>query len=142
MKKYVVSNIWWTSTCSIFILFKYLVPSLHRCQRLGLTSLAYLWRRDQEELLKEMIDSQLTAVLIKVASLGKKISIFIMQLHFWMVISIIKYPLHILWFHELYSWFTQIHVPGMLFLGNVNLFFSSPLFNIYLFFSKYYKYTQ
>lgn len=42
----------------------------HVCQRLGLTSLAYLWRRDQEELLKEMIDSQLTAVLIKVASLG------------------------------------------------------------------------
>lgn len=71
MKKYVVSYIWWTSTCSILILFIYLVPSLHRCQRLGLTSLAYLWRRDQEELLKEMIDSQLTAVLIKVASLGK-----------------------------------------------------------------------
>lgn len=73
MKKYVVSYIWWTSTCSILILFtgKYLVPSLHRCQRLGLTSLAYLWRRDQEELLKEMIDSQLTAVLIKVASLGE-----------------------------------------------------------------------
>lgn len=46
-------------------------PPLHRCHRLGLTSLAYLWRRDQEELLKEMIDSQLTAVLIKVASLGE-----------------------------------------------------------------------
>ncbi|XP_062580871.1 uncharacterized protein LOC134242764 [Saccostrea cucullata] len=40
------------------------------CQRLRLTSLAYLWRRDQDELLKEMIDSQVTAVLIKVASLG------------------------------------------------------------------------
>lgn len=40
------------------------------CQRLGLTSLAYLWRRDQSELLKEMIDSGLTAVLIKVASMG------------------------------------------------------------------------
>ncbi|XP_078314514.1 uncharacterized protein LOC111129115 isoform X2 [Crassostrea virginica] len=40
------------------------------CLRLGLTSLAYLWRRDQEELLTEMIDSNLTAVLIKVASLG------------------------------------------------------------------------
>lgn len=54
-----------------FLIHLYLVPSIHRCQRLGLTSLAYLWRRDQEELLKEMIDSQLTAVLIKVASLGK-----------------------------------------------------------------------
>ncbi|XP_060071126.1 uncharacterized protein LOC132551040 [Ylistrum balloti] len=40
------------------------------CQRLGLTCLAYLWRRDQTELLKEMIDSGVIAVLIKVASLG------------------------------------------------------------------------
>lgn len=40
------------------------------CQRLGLTSLSYLWRRDQSELLKEMIDSGLSAILIKVASMG------------------------------------------------------------------------
>ncbi|XP_033734747.1 diphthine--ammonia ligase-like isoform X2 [Pecten maximus] len=40
------------------------------CQRLGLTSLAYLWRRDQAELLNEMIGCGVTAVLIKVASLG------------------------------------------------------------------------
>ncbi|CAG2185260.1 unnamed protein product [Mytilus edulis] len=40
------------------------------CQRLGLTSLAYLWRRDQSELLKEMIDSGVSAILIKVASMG------------------------------------------------------------------------
>lgn len=37
------------------------------CERLGLTSLAYLWQRDQVELLSEMIDSGLHAVLIKVA---------------------------------------------------------------------------
>ncbi|XP_076099990.1 uncharacterized protein LOC143069310 isoform X2 [Mytilus galloprovincialis] len=42
----------------------------HVCQRLGLTSLAYLWRRDQSELLKEMIDSGVSAILIKVASMG------------------------------------------------------------------------
>ncbi|XP_012275518.1 diphthine--ammonia ligase isoform X2 [Orussus abietinus] len=40
------------------------------CNRLNLTSLAYLWRRDQEELLKEMIECSVNAVLIKVASLG------------------------------------------------------------------------
>lgn len=37
------------------------------CSRLGLVSLAYLWRRDQKELLQEMIDSQLHAIIIKVS---------------------------------------------------------------------------
>ena len=37
------------------------------CERLGLTSLAYLWQRDQVDLLAEMIDSGLHAILIKVA---------------------------------------------------------------------------
>lgn len=40
------------------------------CARLGLVSLAYLWRRDQSELLAEMIDAGINAVLIKVAALG------------------------------------------------------------------------
>lgn len=40
------------------------------CVRLGLVSLAYLWRRDQRELLTEMIDSGMHAIIIKVASLG------------------------------------------------------------------------
>ncbi|XP_068437285.1 diphthine--ammonia ligase isoform X2 [Clinocottus analis] len=40
------------------------------CLRLGLQPLAYLWRRDQESLLSEMISSDLHAVLIKVAALG------------------------------------------------------------------------
>jgi len=35
-----------------------------------LTSLAYLWRRDQRELLAEMIACKLKAVVIKVAALG------------------------------------------------------------------------
>ncbi|CAK9832233.1 Diphthine--ammonia ligase [Anthophora retusa] len=40
------------------------------CSRLGLFSLSYLWRREQDELLKEMIESSVNAVLIKVAALG------------------------------------------------------------------------
>ncbi|KAH0562772.1 diphthine--ammonia ligase [Cotesia glomerata] len=40
------------------------------CSRLGLISLAYLWRRNQNELLKEMIECSLNAVLIKVACQG------------------------------------------------------------------------
>ena len=35
-----------------------------------MTSLSYLWRRDQEELLNEMINSGMHAILIKVAALG------------------------------------------------------------------------
>mgnify|MGYP003729809057 CR=1 FL=1 len=35
-----------------------------------MVSLAYLWRRDQSELLQEMIDGGIEAVVIKVAALG------------------------------------------------------------------------
>ena len=40
------------------------------CSRLGLTSIAPLWQRDQGEVLDEMIDSGLRAVLLKVACFG------------------------------------------------------------------------
>ena len=40
------------------------------CVRLGLVSLAFLWRRDQAELLDEMVSNQVKSILIKVASLG------------------------------------------------------------------------
>ena len=40
------------------------------CDRLGLNSLAYLWNRDQSELLKEMIDTGVKAILIKIAAYG------------------------------------------------------------------------
>ncbi|XP_051579168.1 diphthine--ammonia ligase isoform X1 [Myxocyprinus asiaticus] len=40
------------------------------CARLQLQSLAYLWRRDQAVLLREMISSDLHALLIKVAAFG------------------------------------------------------------------------
>jgi diphthine-ammonia ligase len=40
------------------------------CERLNLKSLAYLWERDQLELLDEMIESDVHAVLIKIACIG------------------------------------------------------------------------
>lgn len=40
------------------------------CSRLKITSLGFLWRRDQSELLDEMIDNGIEAVVIKVATLG------------------------------------------------------------------------
>ncbi|XP_014239939.1 diphthine--ammonia ligase [Cimex lectularius] len=40
------------------------------CARLGLVTLAYLWRRDQGELLQEMINTHIDAIVIKVAALG------------------------------------------------------------------------
>ncbi|KZO97985.1 hypothetical protein CALVIDRAFT_49840 [Calocera viscosa TUFC12733] len=42
----------------------------HVCRRLGLTPLSYLWQRDQVELLQEMVDSGVNAILIKVAGIG------------------------------------------------------------------------
>ncbi|KAI9591545.1 hypothetical protein BDF19DRAFT_257385 [Syncephalis fuscata] len=42
----------------------------HVCQRLGLTSLAYLWQQDQTELLNSMVKNSLCSVLIKVAAMG------------------------------------------------------------------------
>jgi diphthine-ammonia ligase len=53
----------WTQICS----YSFVICS---CTRLGLISLSYLWRRDQSELLQEMVDSRMVAVLIKVAALG------------------------------------------------------------------------
>lgn len=44
------------------------------CTRLGMTSLAYLWQRDQKELLAEMIQAGLTAIIIKVAAIGMSLS--------------------------------------------------------------------
>lgn len=40
------------------------------CQRLNIQVLAYLWQREQSELLDEMIESNVNAILIKVAAIG------------------------------------------------------------------------
>ena len=37
---------------------------------MALTPLCYLWQRDQEELLTEMIEAGMEAILIKVAGIG------------------------------------------------------------------------
>ncbi|XP_065183649.1 uncharacterized protein LOC135814455 [Sycon ciliatum] len=42
------------------------------CNRLGLTSLAYLWQREQAELLPEMVEAGVEAAIIKVAAWGLK----------------------------------------------------------------------
>ncbi len=44
----------------------------HVANRLGLTCLAYLWNRDQDTLLDEMIHHGMHAILIKVAAIGLK----------------------------------------------------------------------
>ena len=44
--------------------------TLDRCQRLSLTVFAYLWQRDQRELLDEMIQAGMNSILIKVAGIG------------------------------------------------------------------------
>ena len=43
---------------------------MRRCRRLNLTPLCYLWQRNQQELLSEMIDAGVDAILIKVAGIG------------------------------------------------------------------------
>lgn len=50
--------------------FPFLILIFYRCSRLKLVSLAYLWRRDQTELLQEMINCNVHAIIIKVAALG------------------------------------------------------------------------
>ncbi|KAK5822883.1 meiotically up-regulated gene 71 protein [Linnemannia elongata] len=42
------------------------------CSRLGLVALSYLWQRNQEELLNEMAQAGVNAVLVKIAALGLK----------------------------------------------------------------------
>lgn len=40
------------------------------CKRLGLQSLAYLWGYDQTKLIQEMIEKQMTAIIVKICSFG------------------------------------------------------------------------
>ncbi|CAK8677527.1 unnamed protein product [Clavelina lepadiformis] len=69
------------------------------CSRLNICSLSYLWRRDEKELLKEMIDNHVDAVLIKTAALGLKPKVHLgksikeMQDHLLMLNS--KYGSHV-----------------------------------------------
>lgn len=47
---------------------------IYRCERLGLISLSYLWRREQHALFEEMCSCPIDAILIKIASLGLKVN--------------------------------------------------------------------
>ena len=49
------------------------------CSRLGLTSLAYLWSCDQMELLHEMINCDMHAVLVKTACIGERMLTYFMH---------------------------------------------------------------
>ena len=54
------------------------------CFRLGLTSLAYLWQRDQAELMEEMCNSGLDARIVKVAAIGlddSNLNMTLQQIH-------------------------------------------------------------
>ena len=44
--------------------------SMQVCARLGLVSLAYLWRQPQARLLRDMWQAGVHAVLVKVAAIG------------------------------------------------------------------------
>lgn len=44
----------------------------HVCNRLGLMSFTYLWRRNQKDLLFEMANAGVNAILIKIAAIGLK----------------------------------------------------------------------
>ena len=46
------------------------LTAMDRCSRLGLTPIAYLWERNQEELLSEMVSAGMESVLVKVAGAG------------------------------------------------------------------------
>ncbi|XP_070578500.1 uncharacterized protein [Ptychodera flava] len=69
------------------------------CSRLGLVSLAYLWRRDQQELLLEMILCQVKAIVIKIAALGlepsKHLGKSIEEIYPHMVEMKLKYGLNV-----------------------------------------------
>jgi diphthine-ammonia ligase len=42
----------------------------HVCDRLGLTSLAYMWQRPQQQLLRTMVERGVDAIVVKVAAMG------------------------------------------------------------------------
>lgn len=57
----------------VYVLRRYMrlfTDSSRSCSRLGLTPLAYLWQRDQGNLLSEMIEAGVEAIIIKVAGIG------------------------------------------------------------------------
>lgn len=101
-----------TDFCSSYLIFKKRKDDLYichfllilRCLRLGLQPLAYLWRRDQESLLAEMISSNLRAIIIKVAAFGEHLFHFniikrVILTHVWsFVVSVCGGAMSVKWF--------------------------------------------
>lgn len=92
-----------------------------RCQRLGLVSLAYLWQRDQSELLEEMIQSGLESILIKVASIGLESShlnqsLGQMQPKLEALVSQILWVIDKLAYSGLTRWLTRYSTPDSVFM--------------------------
>ena len=54
----------------IYLFFILKIIKKFSCERLGMKSLAYLWNREQKELLSDMINNQMNSVLIKVCAMG------------------------------------------------------------------------
>ena len=71
-----------------------------------MTSLAYLWNRDQKELLKEMIDNKMNSVIIKTACFGLKpekcLGKTIEELY-PMLMELVKLSLFFLFFYKIYK---------------------------------------
>uniref|UniRef100_V9KG05 Diphthine--ammonia ligase n=1 Tax=Callorhinchus milii TaxID=7868 RepID=V9KG05_CALMI len=71
----------------------------HVCRRLNLQSLAYLWRRNQEDLLREIILSNVQAMIIKVAAFGldpeKHLGKTLEQLEPYLIQISQKYGVHV-----------------------------------------------
>lgn len=69
------------------------------CQRLNLKMLAYLWHKEQAQLMRDMIESGLDAILIKVATLGltpeKHLGKHLYEIHPHLVEMAQKYGLNI-----------------------------------------------
>ncbi|NXE25951.1 DPH6 ligase, partial [Ardeotis kori] len=69
------------------------------CRRLNLQPLAYLWRRNQEILLKEMISSNIQAIIIKVAAFGldpdKHLGKYLDQMEPYLLELSEKYGVHV-----------------------------------------------
>ena len=67
----IASNYQRTRVENVYAMLSLRWPDLSRsCQRLGLTVLAFLWQRDQSELLDNMATAGLRASIIKVAGAG------------------------------------------------------------------------
>lgn len=57
--------------CGSNIRMKCVVTWLQVCGRLGLVSLAYMWRQPQARLLRDMWQAGIVAVMVKVAAIGQ-----------------------------------------------------------------------